>query len=513
MKLNNAVLPYHDILSGDDLIMLQSFAKKLSFPDTPSFVFHREEKKQKIDEKVRNSHTVHVKDRQLLLFIEERILKRCQQLNPELVIKFARDYVTFIKYTPGGFFDWHVDFEKVVVNGGASVKEMHLLFCLEGPSAGGSGGEFLVKTPNTSEIQQFTEAKTTNQALIFDKLLEHRAETLNMGEKVIMTVDVFVNSIYSDVGLSSQQDTEFIEFMKGERKWFTIGSKTQFTDLYLKVQQLYPDKLQELIPFLQFQVQVGDNYYEADLLPNGLVRLEKFSAYRGEGNPMITRMTQVSNVTRRLSKVSSETIAETCIIKFDKLSAVVDRDDLNIATLQRLSNNDSRQMILFPIPVNKKALIVDKFWTDMKEYDKTHRCWTDEDKCIHQADVISTCHDPQKLLDSVVEVSVMDYGGYDTLTFATNLIHPEKFEAQTTHTKLSVLRKAISLPTGLYFGNEPGNFKEKEEGFSYHCNEPSYEKIKVRYRYGWVRYEENMSEPSIPFQKIYETASRLQENK
>ena len=60
----------------------------------------------------------------------------------ELVVSFARDYVTFIKYEEGGFFDWHKDFEKITVNDGKNIKEMHLLFCIEGPK---EGGELLIK--------------------------------------------------------------------------------------------------------------------------------------------------------------------------------------------------------------------------------------------------------------------------------------------------------------------------------------------------------------------------------
>jgi hypothetical protein len=44
-------------------------------------------------------------------------------------LELTRSHVTFLKYDAGGKFDWHHDFEKVIVEND-SMQEMHLLLCV-----------------------------------------------------------------------------------------------------------------------------------------------------------------------------------------------------------------------------------------------------------------------------------------------------------------------------------------------------------------------------------------------
>ena len=219
--LKNAIFTYDNVLPAQQLDQLTKFVHKLDFDNHPSFVYHTVEKHDKIDETIRKSQTVYSHDPALMAFISQELLPRLVSLSKkndkfdELTFELGRDYVIFIKYKPGGFFDWHVDHEKILLaSPPTGFKEMHMIFCLEGASEGGTlsiqlsdssvesvseRSEKSEKTEKTEKITAYSEVTAKNSCLLFDKQLKHRADTVKSGTKMIMTVDVFVSlQDYSD---------------------------------------------------------------------------------------------------------------------------------------------------------------------------------------------------------------------------------------------------------------------------------------------------------------------------
>ncbi len=189
MSLINKIFTFDNILSAEELSQYQKYAKTLNI-SKPSFVFHRGEQQFKHNEEVRKSKTTHVEDQDLLEFVKSGLLKTVSQKSG-MNIKLARKSVTFIKYEEGGFFDWHNDHEKYVINGRSTHLEMHLLFCIGGTQ---KGGELLIKKTKNADPTKIKQACTTNGCVVFDKHLDHAGGKVVQGTKLIMTVDVMVST-------------------------------------------------------------------------------------------------------------------------------------------------------------------------------------------------------------------------------------------------------------------------------------------------------------------------------
>lgn len=191
MKLAGEVFTKQDVLSAEHLAKLKDYVAGLPFTQ-PSFVYHRKKGHDVRDTSVRKSHSMSTDDPSLLAFVQEQVIPcACPD---DVVAKLARDHVTFIKYEPGGFFDWHQDFSKYTINKGDKWLEMHLLVCLQGAD----GGDLLVKDKDwlkgIESIEPSSYQHVTNGAILFDKMMEHRGDTVTGGIKIIMTVDVLVTT-------------------------------------------------------------------------------------------------------------------------------------------------------------------------------------------------------------------------------------------------------------------------------------------------------------------------------
>ena len=86
-----------------------------------------------------------------------------------------------------------------------------------------------------------------------------------------------------------------------------------------------------------------------------------------------------------------------------------------------------------------------------------------------------------------------DAYGLDGLDF--DLKPPSVFTQDTQ-------QNIISLPVELYFGNYSQFYEKQSSGYSYHCNEPSYNKYHIKYRYGWCHLQDCMKEPAVSFVSI-----------
>lgn len=182
MSLSGKLFKAENVLSDEDFEALKSYAGTL--PLESSFVYHRGKELNMRDPAVRKSQSVSVSDPAILDFIEDKIFNK---VSDDLIIKRARDHVTFIKYKEGGFFDWHQDYEKYIIDDRRKWIEMHLLFCLERAA---EGGELTIKINGAVQSHQYVN----NGVMLFDKRMEHCAEEVLEGTKIIMTVDVLVST-------------------------------------------------------------------------------------------------------------------------------------------------------------------------------------------------------------------------------------------------------------------------------------------------------------------------------
>lgn len=182
--LSNSIHIFKNLLNPECSGQLRAYVDELNITK-PSFVFNVPEQKDEVNPKVRKSKTVTVNDIQLLGFIQDNMLSRFTE-ETGLVVKMARDYATFIKYEVGDFFDWHQDHEKYVIDERKRWVEMHFLYCIESAE---EGGNLSIKTPD--ELKSLTYKE--NGCIVFDKLMEHCAEPVVSGRKVIMTIDVLVS--------------------------------------------------------------------------------------------------------------------------------------------------------------------------------------------------------------------------------------------------------------------------------------------------------------------------------
>ena len=190
MDLIGKVFSFNNFLTAANLKDLQDHVDRLTFTQ-PSFVYHRENEENVIDTEVRKSQTVTVDDAAMLQFVKDKVLTAVTAQEHKLVLKLARDHVTFIKYQEGGFFDWHQDFEKYIIDGRRKWIEMHLLICLQEPT---KGGELLVQMQDDQGLIHMYP-QTTNGCIIFDKNMMHRGDLVTEGSKTIMTVDVLVSTL------------------------------------------------------------------------------------------------------------------------------------------------------------------------------------------------------------------------------------------------------------------------------------------------------------------------------
>lgn len=197
----------------------------------PSFVFNTKTKENETNVAVRKSRSITVDDIHAVDFIKSTILDQFEKSNSDLVVKLARDYVTFIKYSAGEFFEWHRDHERYVINQRDRWIEAHLIYCLKAPQV---GGNLDIKRDNEN-IQSITYQY--NQCVVFVKLMEHRAAEVQEGEKLIMTVDVLIST--KEIASDESLDFELAEAMKDP-----VGVRSYRVD---KINQLHDAHKQSIM--------------------------------------------------------------------------------------------------------------------------------------------------------------------------------------------------------------------------------------------------------------------------
>ena len=228
-NLSNKVYIYESFLPNEDALQILSYADTLSI-NKPSFVFNTKTKENETNVAVRKSQSITVNDIHAVDFIKSTILDQFEKSNSDLVVKLARDYVTFIKYSAGEFFEWHRDHERYVINQRDRWIEAHLIYCLKAPQVGGN-----LDIKSNENIQSI--AYQYNQCVVFDKLMEHRAAEVQEGEKLIMTVDVLIST--KEIASDESLDFELAEAMKDP-----VGVRSYRVD---KINQLHDAHKQSIM--------------------------------------------------------------------------------------------------------------------------------------------------------------------------------------------------------------------------------------------------------------------------
>lgn len=278
LSLNNLIQCFTNLLDAKSMEKIQQFANSLNFQANPSFVFNRDTEENQIDPEVRKSKTVLTEDEGLISFLNDHVLVAMNEHVKGLYnFRLARNYVTFIRYDKGDFFEWHVDFEKVRVNHGENgFKEMHFLYCVQGCS---EGGELLVKKP--TETLSITEAKTTNSAVVFDKLMEHKGAEVIEGTKIIMTIDLYVvTEARVKTGLTLQVESEVSDLISKKRQWVSLrGNQEAFQNVWNNIYSSNAKK--EFVPFLELKAAIGDRLFHIFATASGVCYI-KLRGYEEE---------------------------------------------------------------------------------------------------------------------------------------------------------------------------------------------------------------------------------------
>jgi predicted 2-oxoglutarate/Fe(II)-dependent dioxygenase YbiX len=448
--LDNQIFRYPHLLSDEAYQALQKHSQKLNFVDNPSFVFNTSEQKDEQNTEIRKSHTVHVRDPHLLLFLKEQLIKKINDQGKDLKIALARDYVTFIQYEEGGFFDWHRDFEKVVINGGNSnIKEMHLLFCIDAPE---EGGELLVEPHSIEDakIMTLTEVVQQNHCVIFDKMMKHRANEVIKGRKTIMTMDVSVTSSLSEAaGLDPKLEEEVYQVLNGNSSYVSLGPSSTYKmleKLYQSLHQRLPDKLSEFVPFLQIQLEVDQIEILADYTPSGMIRL----------------------------KIEADEWYDESIGDYRSMTWLWTNDKLY------QMNEAGSRYIESEVPATLyRPRGYGYSSPEWKDYQKLRHIWT-----IAQA-VESGCI--WDLLNDGVFINLEEYSIQDNFP---NITEPSDLQNTLNCPEVKSLPKEVVETT-----NWIDECQQSSVGYTYHCNESNYETFDIYYRYGLARVTPECDDP------------------
>lgn len=243
MELDKIIIS-NELLNKKQFDTLKEYADKLQFNNL-SLVYNKNTGESKIKESIRKSSTVIVKD---VDFVQNVILRIMEKRNQGLRLKIARNYITFIRYEEGGFFEWHIDFEQINIKGPSIYKEMHLLFCIEAPKQGGALSIKIEEDVKTIEMEE-------GLCIIFDKTLEHRGELVEVGTKIIMTVDVLVTLEINEMNFLKTNEQKLLEkFQNTQCPVFECGCNWEV------IQMLYEEfeeiKKIDIVPFLDINVSI-----------------------------------------------------------------------------------------------------------------------------------------------------------------------------------------------------------------------------------------------------------------
>jgi hypothetical protein len=176
------MIPIHiiNLLSDDKLLYLQEYANTLNYNE--SNVYNREKNEISLDINKRLSYNCDISDYQIINIVENDLFDSIMKNNHDItMINLAVSTIRFIKYTHGGFFDYHMDNNQL---GNA-----RLLFCINN-DCDDKTSQFVVQHNDNELI--FDDKQ--NECIIFDKSMLHKRNNITGRNKTIMVMDVSITT-------------------------------------------------------------------------------------------------------------------------------------------------------------------------------------------------------------------------------------------------------------------------------------------------------------------------------
>jgi hypothetical protein len=392
------------------------------------------------------------------------------QTGQKCTFSLARDYVTFIKYEKGGFFDWHVDHEKVRINHGENgFKEMHFIYCVQGCLEGGqllikkrvSADGLLPQQPEKEKIMEISveEARISNAGVVFDKSMEHKGAEVLEGTKIIMTIDLYVVSeLRLKAGLTCQQEEEMSQLLANSRDWISFGGNAKAfqlawdTVISTKLQQKLVDGTkEEFVPFLEIK-----------LLKSETENYHIFSCHSGI---LFVRIEREDPSTGDLQKFEFDGKGISVWPKYNK---------------KHLETNHKLQADSKKKAETEKILYYPDI-TDLNVEDENGDLY---ETVVKIAETLNqSSGNPSDLLCALLyDVGLM--GGEDQVQEWPEIVPINKL------IQPDLLPKQVDDEIQYYVNHEAFEkwaWAETKAGYSYYCNEPNYDSFDVHYRYGFVR--------------------------
>ena len=482
-SLIGKVMTYDTILPYEKHQELKKFANNLPF-ETPSFVFNTHDNKNEINKDVRNSKTVILDNKDILEFINTILLKPFKTKNSHLTIKLARNHVTFIKYEKNDFFDWHNDFEKIVLNKRNKWLEMQFIYCIVSPEL---GGELQILKDNEKKktyyddelklmkwyekLQDIIEIKnndknifkwdkklqraikikyhdkifkydknifkydqvcTENCAIVFDKVLKHRGQRIIKGTKIIIVLDLLISNKQLLTIENYTLQTDKLLNLFNEDKINIMCSYSQ--DILIK---LYHDKLIKFSSVILFKY-ININDYKIYLDYRGVFYIVSPSGIIWKREINTLKLLQEKRMKNKNKKVIYDAY-------YHSVEAKIGR------------------AVEFFSPYNDSA-------NDSNDYSNNYHTYFDpEYKFIEIFLGQSEIHDLQEMINIDLPLNIT----HDNISNNTSILIPTIKQNNIDDIDLYVEKNYLNTRRNIEY--------------TYHCNEPSYDKIEVNIVYGIIK--------------------------
>jgi len=251
---------------------------------------------------------------------------------------------------------------------------------------------------------------------------------------------------------------------------FMVKSYSQFKSVYDNFATVYPQLISEIVPFLQVSVDGIDSSqaYEFDFI----------------GNQGLCRFEQLTNKSIRKKQIGNDFSDYQCDVVANRnnpgRSYSYDYYAKNVeSSISELEKNCRKRRYDdgYYIYVNTEE---GKIWEEKQIVQKTAYNLF---KLMEKKDGNIT---PQELL-----TLILDEIANEEDQFVVE--NGEKCLDSAVFPEFPLCKAdALSLPKSLYFKNCTDNYEEEKAGYTYYCNETSYETMKIQFRYGMVRMEDCM---------------------
>ena len=180
-------------LSGLDIEPLRAKLAEIPQAFEKSKLYVSETDEKIVDESIRTSRYRAIKDSGLFDCVETYVNILNQRPDNNFIYYLQRNDVTHIIYDQGGFFKGHRDYLSLTSN---LLEEHTMIICItpEEVATGTRGGETILHHRHSltgDKHTKFSETVTPGSALVFRKDLEHEGSLIEVGEKHVVTTNLY----------------------------------------------------------------------------------------------------------------------------------------------------------------------------------------------------------------------------------------------------------------------------------------------------------------------------------